>query len=475
MSQSAVPSTAVYKAISELLSSQFPLDERLSARLRFFGSIPQFDTRHKLVLSAASAIGAYALTIEKWWHMASGQHQTVGIDWMQAASSLNPGHFQKQSGHSLPALSLLTELKADFYKTSDGRWFFPIGSYPHLRDGVLDLLQCANSSDALGSAINRWTAQELEDAFAVRKLPGVYARSKEEWLRHPQGKLLSQTPVIQIEKIGDSETEPNRARHRPLDNIRVLDMGHVIAGPIVARSLAEHGAQVLRVTSPMKQDPFRQTIDTNIGKYSAFIDLDSELGRQKARQLLVSTDVVVQSWRPGSLKNKGLGPEDAAAIRPGIIYVTVTAFGDEGPWAARGGFEQLGQVVSGIAMQEGGAGRPRLVPTYLLNDYLAGYLGAAGVMLALIRRATQGGSYHVKVSLTRTSMWVQDHGLEAGIQASASGRHFAESLAPVLETRQSAYGILQQLPPVAQFSHTQARWDLPPAPNGAHEPLWRSN
>src|SRR5690606_25874126 len=107
-------------------------DEHPSQRLRFFGAAPRFDTPHKLTLSAASAIGAYALGVEHWWHMSSGQHQTIGIDWMQAASSLNPGHFQKQSGYSLPALSLLTELKADFYKTRDDRWFFPIGSYPHL-------------------------------------------------------------------------------------------------------------------------------------------------------------------------------------------------------------------------------------------------------------------------------------------------------------------------------------------------------
>ena len=397
------------------------------------------------------------------------------MDWMQAACALHPGHFQKQSGYAFPAMSLLTELKADFFRTEEGRWFFPVGATPKLRDAVLDLLQCANNLDALGSAVSKWRAEDIEAVFAERKIPGAYARSKDEWLRHPQGELLSRTGVIQIEKIGDSEPEPSRSRLRPLDRLRVLDLGHIIAGPVAARTLAEHGAEVLRLSPPMRQDPFRYTIDTNIGKRSAFLDLNREVDVLQARQLVVGADVVVESWRPGTLKRRGLGAEEAAALRPGIVYVSVSAFGDSGPWGTRGGYEQLGQVVSGIAVQEGGAGKPRMVPTYLLNDYLTGYLGATGAMLALLRRAREGGSYHVKVSLARTSMWVQELGLHAQVDERARGKHFDAFLAPVLEQRQSAYGLLEQLPPVAQFSVTPAAWTLPPAPIGAHEARWLTN
>ncbi|OZI19833.1 hypothetical protein CAL26_19910 [Bordetella genomosp. 9] len=462
------------RAIADLLGGERPWDEPPAARLRFHGDAPAFDTPHALTLSAGAAIGAYALTVEKWWHLATGQRQTVAIDWMQAAASLNPGHFQTQNGYSLPALSLLTELKADFYRTADQRWFFPIGSYPHLRDGVLELLDCANTPAALGRAIGRWKADDLETAFEEKRLPGVYARGTDEWLRHAQGALLARQPVIEITRIADSEPEPARPGARPLSGLRVLDLGHVIAGPVVARSLAEQGAEVLRITPPMNQDPFRQTIDTNIGKRSAFLDLTQAADLRRARELIGGADVVVQSWRPGTLARRGVGAEDAAAIRPGVIYVSVSAFGDSGPWAERGGFEQLGQTVTGIAISEGVAGgKPRVVPTYLLNDYLTGYLGAAGVMLALMRRAVEGGSYHVKVSLTRTSMWVQSLGLEAGHTAREDRRHFAEGLLPLLDTRPSAYGVLQQLPPVAQFSRTRAHWTLPPAPNGAHPAAWQ--
>ncbi|ARP83021.1 hypothetical protein CAL12_20840 [Bordetella genomosp. 8] len=468
------PSQRACQAIADLLGAQRPWDEPPAARLRFHGDAPVFDTPHALTLSAGAAIGAYALTVEKWWQLATGQRQTVAIDWMQAAASLNPGHFQTQNGYSLPALSLLTELKADFYRTADQRWFFPIGSYPHLRDGVLELLDCANTPAALGRAIGRWKADDLETAFEEKRLPGVYARSTEEWLRHPQGALLARQPVIEITRIADSEPEAPRPGARPLSALRVLDLGHVIAGPVVARSLAEQGAEVLRITPPMNQDPFRQTIDTNIGKRSAFLDLTQAADLRRARELIGGADVVVQSWRPGTLARRGVGAEEAAAIRPGVIYVSVSAFGDSGPWAERGGFEQLGQTVTGIAISEGVAGgKPRVVPTYLLNDYLTGYLGAAGVMLALMRRAAEGGSYHVKVSLTRTSMWVQSLGLETEHRPREERRHFAEGLLPLLETRTSAYGVLQQLPPVAQLSRTRAYWELPPAPNGAHPAAWQ--
>ena len=462
----------VRREIAHLFQSAAGLDAGNLDCLRLFGTIPAFDTRHKLTVAAASAIGSYALAVERWWHECKGRRQAVGIDWMQAACALHPGHFQKQSGYAFPAMAMLTDLRADFYRTADERWFFPIGATPQLRDGVLDLLQSSNSAAALGTAVSRWSAEDLEAAFAERKLPGAFARSRQEWLSHPQGAFLSGKPVVEIIKIGDSAPQPARAHARPLDALRVLDMGHVIAGPVAARTLAEHGAEVLRVSPPMRQDPFRYTIDTNIGKRSAFLDLGTQRDLARARQLLVGADVLVESWRPGAMARKGLGPQQAAAIRPGIVYVSVSAFGDQGPWATRGGYEQLGQVVTGIALQEGGAGKPRLVPTYLLNDYLTGYLAAMGAVLALCRRSREGGSYHVKVSLARTSMWVQDLGLAEQVEERARGKHFDAFLDPVLEQRESAYGPLEQLPPVAQFSETPAHWSIPPAPIGAHEARW---
>jgi len=462
----------VRRAIQEILCAHdHEIGAKATQQLSLFGEIPSFDSPHKLTVAAASAIGAYALAVEGWWAHMKGERQRVGIDWMQAASALNPGQFMKQNGKALPAMAMMAELKNDFYQTKDSRWFFPVGPYPHLRDGVLELMDCANTPEALSRAFAKHSAEDLEQAFASQKLPGAYARTRQEWMDHPQGAWLATTPLIQIEKLADGPPESLSVGSRPLDHLRVLDLGHVIAGPVVARSLAEHGAQVLRLDPPLKQDPLRQTIDTNIGKRTAFIDLNDPVDQAKARQLMATADVVVQSWRHASLARRGFGPHEAAALRPGIVYVSVSAFGDEGPWAERGGFEQLGQTVSGLAINEGLDGRPSLVPTYLLNDYLTGYLGATGAMLALLRRAKEGGSYHVKVCLTRTSMWIQGLGLQTR-DASLRGGHFAQTLNPVLERRMSAFGELEQLPPVAQFSRTPARWDLPPSPNGASLARW---
>ncbi len=460
----------VTQAVTALLALHPSLSVPVQERLRLFGIAPAMHTRHKLTVAAASAIGAYALCVEEWWHRATGLRQSVGIDALQATCALNPTQFQRQSGYSMAASALFTELKAGFYKTADDRWFYPVGSYPHLRDGILDVLRCAHTVDDLKTAIGARQADELEQVFAERKLPGVYARSPEAWRRSEPGQLLSQVPVVRIERIGDSPPEFPAGRQRPLDGLPVLDMGHVIAGPIVARSLAEHGADVLRLSHPWMQDAFRQTVDTNIGKRSAFIDLDQARDQQRMRQLIAGADVMVQSWRPHSLSNRGFGAEEAAALRPGIIYVSVSAFGDEGPWALRGGFEQLGQAASGIALTENPQ-HPRLVPTQLLNDYVTGYLGAMGVMLALLRRAEEGGSYHVKLALTRSSMWIQDLGLVEPAVAAAEADTL-QSLSPLLERRVTPFGVLHQLPPVAQFSRTRARWDLPPAPTGAHEAHW---
>jgi crotonobetainyl-CoA:carnitine CoA-transferase CaiB-like acyl-CoA transferase len=457
-------------ALSGLLST---LDARHSidaADISFSGEAPRFATPHKIVAAQAAAIGAVAAGVAQRWKNAHGERQGVTINALQAGCSLHPAQFQRQSGHPLPALSLARELKADFYRTADGKWFFPIGSYAHLRDGVLALLDCPNTPEALGKAIGRWKAAELEEAFAAHALPGIFARTQAEWEAHPQGRALLETPVITIEKIGDSKPEDARPQRRPLDDLRVLDLAHVIAGPVVARTFAEHGADVLRLSSPSQPDPLPQIIDTGIGKRCAFSDLRQAHDAARARELASRADVLVQSWRPGSLDKLGLGASDVARLRPGIVYVSVSAFGFDGPWGTRKGFEQLGQTASGIAITEGGEGKPRVVPTYLLNDYLTAYLGAAGALVALARRAREGGSYHVKVSLTRASMWVQSLGLQAVPQDAQT----LEQLKPVLQSRLSPFGQLDQLGPVAQFTRTPAHWTLPPSNLGSSAPAWAS-
>lgn len=439
------------------------------APLRLTGLAPDYATRHRIVLAAVAALGAQACAAEAWWRHRGGRGQDIEIELVQAAAGLCTVHYQRQHGYSMPARPG-AELKGGFYKTADGRWFYPIGPYPHLRNGILDALDCPNNAAAIGRAIGSMPADELEALFASRKLPGVFVRTREEWLAHEQGALLSGVPVISIEKVDDEDgSGPGGERGaQPLSGLRVLDVSHVIAGPVAARTLAEQGAQVLRVSAPHQPDPVQQIMDTGIGKRSAFLDLDVPADVRRLRMLCSTADVFVQSWRPGGMERRGLSPREVAGIRPGIVYVSVNAYGGAGPWATRGGFEQVGQIVSGIAHDEGDDGQPRLVPTFLLNDYLTGYLAAAGAVVGLLLRATRGGSYHVSVSLTRTSMWVQAFGTVARPDAPID----PADLRPRLERRNSPFGSLDQVPPIAQFSLTPSRWALPPAPLGAHAAEW---
>ena len=173
-------------ALTGLLGAVDAQEFLLGSDITFSGITPRFATPHRIVAAQAAAIGAVAAGISQRWQIAHGERQHVTIDALQAACSLHPAQFQRQSGHPLPALSLTRELKADFYRTADDRWFFPIGSYAHLRDGVLALLDCSNTPEALSKAIGRWKAAELEDAFHNHGLPGVVARSREEGALHPQ-------------------------------------------------------------------------------------------------------------------------------------------------------------------------------------------------------------------------------------------------------------------------------------------------
>ncbi len=455
------------RALRQLLDGIGGTDWLDAGAVAFTGEEPELGSPHRMVAASAAALAATAAGAARRWHRATGAGQDIDIDGLHAACGLCTNFFQRQNGHAVPPLSLQRELKADFYPTSDGRWFYLTGSYHHLRDGALELLDCANTKAAIGKAVSRRHSSELEQAFVERGLTGAVVRSVDEWREQPQGRWLANAPVIAIERIGDSAAEPPRSRRRPLDDLRVLDAAHVIAGPVAARTLAEHGAEVLRVSSPLQPDPVLQVLDTGIGKRNAYIDFRSEDDSARLRELVRRADVFVQSWKPTSLERAGFGPAALAALRPGLIYLSVSAYGD-GPWAERKGFDQVAQASSGVALTEGGGERPRLVPTHLLNDYLSAYLGAAGVMAALERRAVEGGSYHVKVSLCRTAMWVQD----LGLRKVGDGVVHIDKLRPVLVSQLSPFGVIERMDPVARMSATPAHWTLPPAPLGAHMPAW---
>ena len=351
--------TSAFKAVLDqigLTSDQF-------GSVVSVGEDPIVASPHRIGAANAAALAAHAAGIAAIWRLRTGRDQEIRVDVRRAViPGLLPLNYLSQNGYLLGWQA--RKRVPNFFPTKDDRRFYLLHAidYPQLLLRTLDFLDCSNSEGALTKVIARWNADELEEALAEQKLVGGIARSKEEWAAHPQGRWLAAQPAVAIEKIGESTPEPFGPAPRPLTGIRVLDMGHVLAGPTAARTLAEQGADVLRISSPVNPDPSIQLMDTGFGKRSAFIDLDRPDDVDRLRELARQTDVFTQSWRPGALDRRGFSPDELSALRPGLIYLSISCYGNGGPWWDRGGYDPLGQAVCGMSFDEGTPDGPQLVP-----------------------------------------------------------------------------------------------------------------
>jgi len=239
-------------------------------------------------------------------------------------------------------------------------------------------------------------------------------RSYEEWSATPHAKSLAELPLISIEKIGEAPPKPWASGDRPLAGVRVLDLSRVIAGPVAGRALAVHGADVLLISGPNLPAIPWLTIDTGRGKLTSFVELKSEQGRGVLRELLAQADIFSQGYRPRALAELGFSPEQAAGINPGIVYVTLSAYGHAGPWAERRGFDSLVQTTTGFNHAEGqaaGVEGPKELPAQML-DHATGYFMAFGAMMAKARKLACSGVAGADGPMAMESRpayrWIQD-------------------------------------------------------------------
>lgn len=436
------------------------------------GHDPVLPTRFQIGEMNAGIHAARGVAVSKLWQLKTGRKQKAAIDVRAATATLQSYEYLKLDGQEVRRQMMAPQLRqtyaTGFQTTKDGRSFYIHG---YGRERVLKLLGCEDNLESIPDVVSKWDAQELEDAFARAGLCGAIVRSADEWAKHPQGIVLQKLPVVEVVKIGDSPQEPLPSGDQPLSGIRVLDLTIILAGPTCARTLAEHGADVLKIISPNRTADGPFDMDTGHGKRAAFLDLLESNGREKLWSLIRGADIFSQSYRHGALAEKGFYPEALARIRPGTIYTSVNCYGHEGPWAERRGWEQLGQTVSGVANEEG-YGSPRLLPA-AVNDFNTGYLAAFGTLLALERRAREGGSYRVRVSLTQSSMLLHRlgridrekwWGLPRTLPTEESNKLVVETETP--------FGRMTHLAPVLQLSETPPRWTLPSVPMGTHQPVW---
>jgi len=338
----------------------------------------------------------------------------------------------------------------------------------------MEVLGAEETKESFAAKVAEWDAFDLEMAVTEADSICGVVRSPEEWATHPQSPAVEGLPLFEIVKIGESDPEALPEGDRPLAGIRAVDVTRVIAGPMCGRTLAEHGADVFRISRPGYPCADALVIDTGYGKYAGELNFAEQEGKSVMRRLIRSADIFSQGYRPGTISDKGFSPEALAELRPGIVCVSLCAFSHAGPWSHKRGFDSIVQCCTGLVYEhsEGRGGPPIHLPAQCL-DYITGYIGAFGAMEALRRRATAGGSWLVRVSLAQTAHWLRRLG-KFGISEDARGLvdpGLDEVMDLTMETS-SQFGMVRHLAPAVTLSETPSYWSRPPVPLSSHEPVW---
>ncbi len=437
------------------------------------GKDPVLSSRFSLGDTAACIQLAIGVAVNDLWEMSTGRRQGLSTKTEYAAAALKSYQYLSvpfEQANQAFAMQKRRQAISTPHLTKDGRYFLPHMGLTHLAKRILKILNCDDELSAIVEAVSRWDAQALEDAVAEVQGCGAMVRTEAEWLAHPQGKVLQLQPVIEIEKIADSDPEPlpQGALSAPLASVRVLDLTRILAGPTCARTLAEHGADVLMVTSEHLPQTEYFVMDTSHGKRTTYLDLNVSEQKTKLLELVKDADVFSQGYRPGVMSRLGLTPEGLAELRPGLIYTSMNCYGSHGPWAERAGWEQLAQTVTGIAAEQGDE-RPQLLPAAVC-DYTTGYLAAYGTLLAMGMRARDGGSYHVKASLCQSAMFLQR---QRRVDFQREGMEVSsDHIADITLITDTPYGEMKHLGPILAMSETSPCWRLPSSPLGTHKAEW---
>ncbi|KAI8949773.1 CoA-transferase family III [Xylaria longipes] len=373
-------------------------------------------------------------------------------------------------------------------------------AFPHHRKGALALLglpETCTDRAAVSERTRRWKSIDLETTAVEQKGLAIYAlRSFDEWDATPQAAAVADLPV-NLRRINipsaSSRIHPRESSSQPsnrcLAGLRVIELSRVIAAPVAGKTLAAHGAAVLWVTSPHLPDLPGLDREFARGKRSVRLDLDSAADRAKLLSLARDADVVVQGYRPGSLAARGVDAEELGRASPGIVVANLSAFGPEGPWMGRRGFDSLVQACSGINVAEavayGGGDVSRALPCQAL-DHGAGYLLAAGVCAAVYHRERDReagrsvGAYVVDVSLAGVGKYLRTLGQFEGrsgfegddVTVLGVDGDRTEDEKALFETRDTSFGEMTFLRHSASVEGLEPGWERMPSPLGSDEAVW---
>ncbi len=514
MAQDAGDGFDIDAAFASFMSDLGRSPDDAGGTVTFTGADPILRSHFRIGASMALPAMAAAVGAAAIWKDRTGETQDVAVDLREAVYGVNPiiapimRHrlsigavepndpvalgftFTPTINGGLYNIALANENEFSFvpYRTKDGRFMNITGIYPHLNTRALRLLGAKPDRELIAAAVATWNGEELEAAMFEEGVVGVMHRTSEEWLAHPEGAYLAETDLIEIRKVADGDPvawTPDPTQ--PLSGVKALALSHVIAGSTAARTLSEYGAEVLHIMRPQTFEFEGLWTDVNIGMRSASLDLRQPTDSDALHALAEDADVFIDGFSGRGIERLGFGIDEVASKRPeGVVYLTMRGYSWDGPWKMVRTFDMEAVATTGFTYTEGGGrypdfgpaygdnartGTPAFPPTLVMNDYIAGYIGAAGMIEALRRRATEGGSYHVHVNLARAAMWFASLGTFPSTDFDPGEENLM--IDPETVTFDSPYGEVTRLAPMARLSKTPGKWQDPLLTvRGSDLPVW---
>jgi crotonobetainyl-CoA:carnitine CoA-transferase CaiB-like acyl-CoA transferase len=468
------------KGVNEVLKDVGMTTSDSGGNFSFYGRDPIIASPFRFGSMAAIGLAAKAVAIAALWRDRTGEGQDIAVDVRKALrrfAGFLDGKWETLNGrppifsNSLnPFLTLPL-----FRETRDGRHIVALNIYPNIAVQALNFLKSGPSNESVQNAILQWRADDLENAAAEAGLVFAKVRTFEEFSKEPQyTEVLSGMPLITVEKIGESEPVPFRKDAKtPLDGIRAMGMGHVIAGAGMGRDLAFFGADVLNIWHPGETEIEGFAWDVQVGMRQTILDYSKD-DSKKFDHLLEGADVFFSNKRPGYLERHGFDAKTLSEKKPGLIHASVLLHGDKGPWKNRPGFDEVGGAVAGLFTIEGTPEHPQSPPIIPIADNVVGWLGTIGILSALRRRAVEGGSYKVTVSLTRTVLWLMSLGIfdKSYAEATAGSSDEHAYIAPDLFTAETPLGTYQGITEQVIMSKTPGHFKYVLVPKGSSKAEW---
>jgi len=407
-----------------------------------------YDGRYDVAQFAAACIATA--------HSLGGNGQRVEVNIGEAADTFRSERYL--SIDHQPPPSLWAPLSAD-YQDRNGRWLRIHANFLIHAHAAATALGVQPEPNAFRTAVRTGDAFCLEERIVAAGGAAAALRTQDAWRRHPQYEQLESQPLAAFERLTNAKPITGV---RPL---RVLDLTRVIAGPVAGRVLALYGADVLAVTASFLPQIDALVVETGFGKRSIFLDLRDADETETFRRLVATADVLIESYRPGALARLGFDARACAALNPNLVYVSISAYGDGGPWGSRRGFDCLVQMVTGIAADGNAFAKPKPLPAQAL-DHGTGWLAAAAALAAVERTRRLGGAWHVTLSLARTARTLSSINLQNASQGVTNATE------PRCASMASSYGSLNYLEPPGKIAGRRLRYTHAPHKLGSDASRW---